>query len=1009
MSPQPVMGTVDAEDASDLLAMLPDVSEETDQILASATSIGSTESGTTSGNNSRGPIIINKGQRLKKQSIREDPPTPPPPNTSRDRSRTGNRQRSVANERPTVNVECVCGRSTRVIESPKTRKKRCRQCRAEILIPGTEAPAEDTVQQLHKAIDDAVNQPASGETSDRPTARRKLSSRAIIRIEQSLEIKNPLSESEARQRSTEILKAAKLGDPALRPALEQHANDEFSFVRETVAKALSEFRLQDSTPVVLPLLTDAERPVVCAAIHCLKTISDPRAVLPLLWLARAREDVRLQSLDAVAQISKNDARQLNSLAVTSSPDLQADIASVLGKLAHPDSLPVLISLLNKSNAESVRMAAIEAIGRIGDTQTAAILTGLLKDPSRGIRRNAVIALQKVPTPQATTFLVPLLKEPDNAFRCNVIKALVAGRDARCVPHITPFVYQDEDSTCPTDEPLHRVIAESLGELEHEAAGPALSFLLESEFDSVVLKSISAIRKRGLDSLAPPIADATTHRSSAVRRLAAETLGELDYPEAVEILCQLVESDPSEEVCVGAVRGLGKLGDSLAVPALEKALKRESSIRCAAVVALGEIRSPSGQAALLAMLKDIAPEVRYQAAMALAKMDAQNARQAIEQLLTDPDPLVQTGAQKALEKLGAKDVRPPLAARLRSSAGRVIPDWAASFLPRSPAAFGTIAASVLVAGLMVALTLNVTAAPSIVLRGDVSDIRFSPNGSRLLVTRSRGAAELWDLNTGSIARDVAISSGSFGAIAADEQLAVLIAGNAVTRWPSDSTSPISEGDVTELTDSAIRWADFPVTGEFGVCAGPTEVMTWDLATGERIGQIPVSPLGRFALNSTGSTLVESVGTMVRYGNPTNGTMKVVEVPLTKEDGQVRAIAVNNEGNLAALCLTTNHVLLVPLLDESGEVEVLEAHTGPSAAFGPDGRLWLVHSNSLSWLNVKSRESHRLDIEDVDVLDRLAISPDGLTAGVASSESDLAWLIDTSSLEIRAVLAPPSPAQ
>ena len=1117
--PQPasrfLLGTVDPDDASDTLALLPDVTAET-ATAAQTLATPHTSYGTPVKQN--GPVIMKAGRRLEKQSLRDADTNAPPPEVSetkeapsRDavtptvslpfaqppapvnpvpqtiiqpvvipaqlpaaarppevmttpappaiefqpaspangrnveapkngnanngkgsesagkpqsagklssrtaegnsdlptgRPRRKSKEKKSPPKRPTVSIECACGKVTKVVESARTRKIRCRDCQAELLIPGTEdqTTTAGAAKRLYEAIQDALKKPITREGESESTPGRKLSARGLARLEKLLMVTNPLSDSEAQSRCAEIRKAGASGDPAAAPVIEKCVTDEFPSVRQATAEALAQLGRMESSTAVLPLLEDPERDVVCAAIRCLSSIGDTRAIYPLLCLATSRIDVQLQSLDTVVKLGELQLSELIALAASADSDLQADIVFVLGKLADPSAIPVLISLLNDSDQGSVRAAATQAIGRIGDPRTAGILTGLLKDNSHDVRRNAVISLQRVPTRQSTTFLVPLLKDPDVNFRRHVIAALAASGDPRCVPHIVPFVYENEEAGDTPDESLLSVIAEALAEIEHEAAEHALSVMLESEFDAVVLKSLAAIRKRQLESLGPQVIEVTTHASSAIRRHAAETLGALDDPASADVLSQLLENDPSEEVCIGAARALGKLGDSLAVPFLENALKREARIRCAAVVALGEVHSANAQPALLAMLQDTAPEVRYQAAVSLGKMKAKDAQPAIAVLLTDPDPFVQVGAVKALELLGAEETRPSRGYRIRTAVSRLVPDWVASFIPRSPTIVGSVVAGLLVAAVATSFALKVTAAPRIVLRGDVSDIHFSTDNSQLMITRSRGSAEIWDLATGEIVRDIPLSSGSYGALGPDGTQAALIAGKQLASWDVETTDTLREDEFQDLSEAPVRWAGFPADGSFGVLAGTTEVIIWDMDAGHVDGTLPVSPLGRFGLNSSGSVFVESFGPTLKFGNPRERSLESLETPLTKEMGQVSNVAVNNNGTIAALCLTSNRVLIVPL-KEGGEPELVEAQTGRDACFGADGQLWLVHSNSVSRLDWTTGEAKTSDIDDVDVLDKVAISPDGLTICVASSESDQVWLIDAGSMQLKSMLSPP----
>ena len=95
------------------------------------------------------------------------------------------------------------------------------------------------------------------------------------------------------------------------------------------------------------------------------------------------------------------------------------------------------------------------------------------------------------------------------------------------------------------------------------------------------KSVSAI---------PVLLDALDDEDRCVRSRAAEALGKIGHPDAVEPLIDVFERDGEDwEVRASAAEALGKLGDARATPALIASLvDMVSHVRYQAAVALGEV-------------------------------------------------------------------------------------------------------------------------------------------------------------------------------------------------------------------------------------------------------------------------------------------------------------------------------------------------------------------------------------------------------------------------------------
>ena len=104
------------------------------------------------------------------------------------RPRRKSKEKKSQPKRPTVSIECACGKVTKVVESGRTRKIRCRDCQAELLSPGTEdqTTTAGAAKRLYEAIQDALKKPITKEGESESTPGRKLSARGLARLEKLL-------------------------------------------------------------------------------------------------------------------------------------------------------------------------------------------------------------------------------------------------------------------------------------------------------------------------------------------------------------------------------------------------------------------------------------------------------------------------------------------------------------------------------------------------------------------------------------------------------------------------------------------------------------------------------------------------------------------------------------------------------------------------------------------------------------------------------------------------------
>jgi HEAT repeat protein/beta-lactamase regulating signal transducer with metallopeptidase domain len=211
------------------------------------------------------------------------------------------------------------------------------------------------------------------------------------------------------------------------------------------------------------------------------------------------------------------------------------------------------------------------------------------------------------------------------------------------------------------DPLVRLAAaEGLGGIEDPRAIEALSRALRTD-ESVEVRRMAAWALGEIEDAAavPALSDALrSDRDDEVRRMAAWALGEIESATAVEALGAALK-DSSPEVRKTAVWALGEIESPNGVPHLLPFLKDESAeIRSQAAWALGEIESPRAVAALAAVLDDREPKVREMAVWALGEIEDQNAVGALSKALSDANVGVRRKAAWAIGELDIEGEAPP---------------------------------------------------------------------------------------------------------------------------------------------------------------------------------------------------------------------------------------------------------------------------------------------------------------------------------------------------------------
>jgi HEAT repeats/PBS lyase HEAT-like repeat len=180
------------------------------------------------------------------------------------------------------------------------------------------------------------------------------------------------------------------------------------------------------------------------------------------------------------------------------------------------------------------------------TRAVPALIEALKDPDVQVRDYAAHQLGRIKDRRAVGPLIEFLADPGNIHSWGVA-ALGDIGDSRAVDSIIPFLkHQHSHDRC--------LAAEALGKIGDKRAFEPLLPLLEDN---------------------DPVNTVTATGIGTVRAFAVDALGNLEDARAFDILIRALQTEKDPYVRSAAARGLGRLGDHRAIPALKKAAEDSS--------------------------------------------------------------------------------------------------------------------------------------------------------------------------------------------------------------------------------------------------------------------------------------------------------------------------------------------------------------------------------------------------------------------------------------------------
>jgi HEAT repeat protein len=400
--------------------------------------------------------------------------------------------------------------------------------------------------------------------------------------------------------------------------------------------------------------------------------------------------VRRAAIKGVSQHAAPEAiAALVSLVVKNhhNPSLLNSALQVLAA-SEVDTLSPLLELLKDAEPD-LRMQAALALGEQGNDRAVGGLLKALSDADTNVRYHAIEALGKLKATEAVDALLEIAESRDFFLSYAALEALEKIGDARVAPKMAPFL---------EDEFLRGPAITLLGQLGDDGAVGPLTALLNtpSAPTEMIANALAALRDRyeeqyaegvyiadlasreisptGFQNLIDAAALAPSKESlrsialvlgwlkrSGVDRALTRLMGRVDLRDeiiealvrhgsaTVELLITQLKSDDLE-IRRSAVVALGRIGDSMATPALVETLSDES-LAIDAANALGQIGDARAVDGLVSLVGNSDASVRQAAVSALNSLTVPSMSERIIPLLHDSDPNVRESAVKVAGYFG----------------------------------------------------------------------------------------------------------------------------------------------------------------------------------------------------------------------------------------------------------------------------------------------------------------------------------------------------------------------
>ncbi|XWK87977.1 MAG: HEAT repeat domain-containing protein [Phormidium sp.] len=441
----------------------------------------------------------------------------------------------------------------------------------------------------------------------------------------------------------------------------ENAYHEGSYIADLALSAITNQGIDNLLANVHDAKPEELRAVVLLLGRSVGNQETARALTRLL----SEEIVRGAVIEALVRYGKRVTHLL--MEQLSAEDLEVQKAAViaLGRIGDPEAVPALTQLLVQSGDNSqtnqqefynlplpeLMVVTANALAQIGDRRAFDTLLGLIGHNDSAVRLAVVAALNSLGHPDMLNRLITLLQDADAYVRESAVK--IAGYFAfnECV---TLLLERCQDPA----EDVRKAAIELIPYLENAPVLPTLVNALERETPKVRAAAARALGQMDCTLAYTYLLKALRDKDPWVRYYAARAIGWNSYAEAIDILANLADHDPSTIVRIAAVEALGLIGGarvvSLLAPIVDDSNASNDLVR-AALTALGQVGHPSSLPPLICALRSEDLFRRVCAVKALGKRGGQDIESILQDLAaTEADVTVVFAAIEALAQLATPE-------------------------------------------------------------------------------------------------------------------------------------------------------------------------------------------------------------------------------------------------------------------------------------------------------------------------------------------------------------------
>jgi HEAT repeat protein len=328
-------------------------------------------------------------------------------------------------------------------------------------------------------------------------------------------------------------------------------------------------------------------------------------------------------------------------------DIRLAAIVALGRIGDRRAAPALITMLERQRAEIV--AAATALARVGEPASFDALIPLLAHDDATVRQAAIGALNSLGHPDMASRVAVLLASPDPRVRESAVRIAGYFGYAACVDMLI-------ERCADPDESVRRAAVEHLPFLDDPRSVAELARGLQDPAPRVRAAAAQASAHAAATDVRDPLLRASQDVDPWVRYYAVRSLGELREASALPRLSELAASDPAMHVRIAALETIGATADPAALGILLRyAADAEPDLAAAALRALGRVPDDRALGALKHALRSPDPTRRLAAVTGLRSSGSPDAVAALGWTAgADDDQSVMAGAVEALGAVAGRN-------------------------------------------------------------------------------------------------------------------------------------------------------------------------------------------------------------------------------------------------------------------------------------------------------------------------------------------------------------------